>query len=256
MKNNMEAPHRSLGTLERNRLVAFSFCAALFGFACAIYLGAFSASELKEIPEWISAIAAAASAAISAFAVYLVAGTLKATVATLEITQRMAEAQSEAYDIEFRPQVLPDEVKVISARFVEDEEVEVALRFIFRNYGKMAALRVSGQIIAGDVRGDETVNMEEYTGFWCISMFRRSTLRPEGTFHERVVVRGKFNDGVKKLISPRLQYDDERGQQHFDIEKAYYFLRHEGDKFFIKEVGPFDVSPHANYDQEEMDPDQ
>ncbi|WP_282028454.1 hypothetical protein [Paracoccus marcusii] len=250
---DMEKAHSPSEFSETNRLITFSFCSALFGFLFAVYLGAFSVTAMKEIPAWISAMAAAASTGISGLAVYLVAGTLKATVATLQITKEMAVAQSEAYGFEFRPQILPDEVKILSANSAKEGMVEVAIRFSFRNYGKLAALRVSGQVMAGDVRGGEVVDMEQYTGFWGIALFQRSTLRPDGTFNERVVVRGKFENGLKKLLSPRLQYDDEKGSRHFDIEKSYYFLSREGDSFSIKEVGPFEITPHAGYYQGDMD---
>ena len=252
MNKELEKTHSPLGVAEKNRLVTFSFCSALCGFLFAIYLGAFSVTALKEIPAWISAMAAAASVGVSAVAVYLVARTLKATIATLEVTKAMAVAQSEAYNLEFRPQVLPDEVKILSVTSAEDGIVAVAIRFTFKNYGKMAALRVSGHVIAGDVRDDEQVDMEQYTGFRGIAMFQRSTLRPEGEFYERVVIREKFEDGLKKLISPRLQYDDERGHRHFDVEKAYYFLNRKDDTFSIKEVGPFEITPHAGFFQEDM----
>lgn len=253
MKKDTDAVQRTAGIQERNRLVAFSFCAALIGFVLAMYLGAFAKTDLKEFPGWISAFAAVGSVAVSAVAVYFVAGTLRATISTLAITKEMAAAQSEAYDIEFRPQVLPDEVKIVSVQPVEGEESEVAIRFTFQNYGKMAALRVAGQVIAGDVQEGEPIDMEIYTGFWVVALFRRSTLRPNGTFDERVVIKGKFADGQMKLVSPRLQYDDERGNRHFDIEKTYYFLRRECDKFSIKQVGPFEVSPHAGFNEDDID---
>ena len=210
-------------------------------------------TEMKEIPAWISAIAAAASTGISALAVYLVARTLKATIATLEVTKAMSAAQSEAYNIEFRPQVLTDEVRILSVKSSENGISEIRIEFSFRNYGKMAALRVSGHVIAGDVRDDEQFDMKQYTGFYGISFFRRSTLRPDGTFSERVTIRGKFEGELMKIISPRLQYDDERGQRYFDIEKTYYFLRCQDDSFSIKEVGPFDITPHAGFNEEDVD---
>lgn len=219
----------------------------------AAFLGAFSVAALKEIPTWISAMAAAASAGISAIAVYLVAGTLKATISTLELTREMAAAQSEAYSIEFRPQVLVDEVKILSVTPAGDGMAMVSLRFSFRNFGKMAALRVFGQVIAGDAPVDEPIDMDKYTSFWGVSHFRKSTLRPEGTFDERVVVRCDVKDGLQKIISPQLHYDDERGHRHFDVEKAYYFLSHKDDSFSIKEIGLFDITPHAGFNESDMD---
>lgn len=237
---------------EQNWLTLFAFVAFGSGFLLAMYLGAFIAAyasaDFAEIPPWLSAGAAVVATVISGYAVYLVSGTLKATTATLEVTQEMAKAQREAFILEFRPQLLVDEAKIVSASQEDDEVYEIAIQLVFRNYGKLAALRLQGSLMAGDLNLREDVNIDTYFGFMDYLPFKRSVVRPGGEFSERVFLKVRLSAEKGNIISTRIIYSDENGSVYGYPENTYYILRVRGDVVELKEAGPFEV-----YSDEEVD---
>lgn len=240
---------------EKNTLILFIFVSFVSGFILAIYLGAFIATfaraDFKEVPPWLSSGAAIIATLISGYAVYLVSGTLKATTATLEVTQEMARAQRKAFVLEFRPQILVDDAKIVSASHIDGETYEIVIVFDFRNYGKLAALRLEGTIMAGDVDPSEDTNIDRYSGFMGFSMFKRSVLRPGGDFSERVVLKEALSAEKGKIISSRILYWDENGLGYGYPENTYYILRLCGDSVEIKEAGPFEVFSDDDVDKYE-----
>ncbi|WP_191569362.1 hypothetical protein [Paracoccus yeei] len=123
--------------LHRNQIITAAIAAVLVAFVVATYLGAFSKAELKEIPPWVSALTSVVAATISAYAVYLVAQTLRSTQEMLSLTRDMAEDQKKLVHTQIRPWVLLDNIEV-SGGMTGLAEVTY-LRYKIKNYGHTPA---------------------------------------------------------------------------------------------------------------------
>lgn len=128
-KEDKKAQHRA-------ELVTVGVACLLAGFVLSGYAGwaltwvdgwsDLKFATAKEIPPWISALTAVIAAAISAYAVYLVASTLRATQDTLRITQNIGDAQT-------RPWVL---VKPVD---IKNDSAGASFYVTFCNYGPTPA---------------------------------------------------------------------------------------------------------------------
>lgn len=130
----------------RNRLVVCVFAALCTGFILAMALGAFFANattEMKEIPAWTSLLITGISALVSAYAVYLVAETLRATRDTLDATRimaadqrQMAKEQARIGNAQIRPWLLVDRF------FIEYEDDINQFNVTIKNFGNTPATDV------------------------------------------------------------------------------------------------------------------
>lgn len=133
MTEHVDEARRSKERLHRNQITTASIVAVLTSFVVAAYLGAFAKSELNEIPAWVSALTTVVATLISAYAVYLVGQTLKATRETLEATRQMAYDQKNLGDNQIRPWVLLNSFPGIVAGN------NFGVKLTFKNFGSTPA---------------------------------------------------------------------------------------------------------------------
>lgn len=198
-KKILDPEKRRLVREHTNITVVSSFGAAVFGFLLALYSGGYASAELKEIPPWLAIMVSVASTAISAYAVYLVSKTLKATQDTLIVTQEMAEAQKEAFRTEYRPLVLVEDINIVgtrtTGRYIRHEgDVALKIKVNYRNYGKTTALKIESGIIAGPIEKEQIVKLEFYNRFMQYGIFNKPALRPEKEFKEETDLYANFSN--------------------------------------------------------------
>ncbi|MDT1063082.1 hypothetical protein RM190_14490 [Paracoccus sp. CPCC 101403] len=220
--------------LHRNQIITAVIAAALVAFVVAAYLGAFSRTEFKEIPDWVSALTSVVAAAISAYAVYLVARTLEATKETLKATQEMAADTKRIGDAQIRPWVLLSNYEVINTAFGP----EVLARFA--NYGFSPALQIFYEIKVECYRsvywiGDNECG-DDLLGEWIAKSQREYYLVPsgednicapidrnkipEGTRYIRINLHCRYGDLISgKLLSKRYSQSISKGES-LNADKA------------------------------------
>lgn len=235
-----------------NITIVSSFGAAVFGFLLAIYSGGYAEAEFKEIPPWLALIVSVASTAISAYAVYLVSKTLKATQDTLSVTQQMAEAQKEAFRTEYRPLVLIEAIEInefitASPRLKYHGDAELKIKITYRNYGKTTALKIESGVFAGPIEKEELVKLEFYNIFIGYGNFYKPALRPEREFTDETYICANFSNEKKVLLGVSILFHDESGRVGTDPENIYYIIEKEDIHCKIREAKRHEVE-HPDYD--------
>lgn len=123
-----------------NLLVTCTFSAAVGGFVVAMYLGAFSSSDLTELPDWLQALTSVLALGVSALAVLLVYFTLKETGKTLNITRKMALDQERIGEAQTRPYIFAETIKENDLR---DHDGHMHIELRLKNYGNTPATIVN-----------------------------------------------------------------------------------------------------------------
>ncbi|UTS79642.1 hypothetical protein [Phaeobacter piscinae] len=138
--SNRHQQGEKLGKLEINRLAIAVFLAALSGFTFAQHLGAFSRTDLQEIPPWLTVLSSIAATFISGIAVYLVAQTLNATRETLAATKAMVDDTRRIGETEIRAHLNTARAtaRVKSGKILTEVEV--------KNIGRTPATSVSVKV--------------------------------------------------------------------------------------------------------------
>ena len=120
----------------QNSVVVGVLAGLMMGFLVALLLNVFQLGKSSEAADWLQAVSSVTAALISAYAVYLVAQTLKATRDTLIATQWMAEQQTRIGNAQTRPYFLLERARS------EDRGEKVEVFLLFKNHGSTPATSI------------------------------------------------------------------------------------------------------------------